>query len=439
MSKIQGEHSIEEDISRIFDPRTKDYFDEVFRCYNAGCYRSSVIILWSVAVCDMLFKLQELSEQYKNKKAKTILLSLEKMRKKEEYSATWETRLFELAEQKTELIDRIVYEDLLYLKRNRNFAAHPVTDGEFQMYDLDKDKARLLIRSTLEGLLIKTPLLPREVFNELIKDLENKSKTPINDKTLKLYLNEEYYGRLTQKVQLLIFKDFWKFLFKLENQNCDENRDINYRAFLLLFDKNPSQFVNLITKEKNHFNRMIAEEGPPVVYLVYFLARHPQIYELLTPQTKMNLERVIEQDRSAYCLAHFTCKNTDEHVEKLEHWMRERNPKIEDTVWRELQNISISSGWIKKVIHLASIYYVASNDCYTANKRFTEVIEPLIEKYDKEDLINLIQGINESSQIYNRRQAKINHQLIVSRMKSLSPSFDFTKFEAFTGYQDQDL
>ena len=54
------EYSIEQGATQIFDVRTKEYFSEVLSCYSAGYYRSSVVMLWSVAFCDLLFKLQNL-------------------------------------------------------------------------------------------------------------------------------------------------------------------------------------------------------------------------------------------------------------------------------------------------------------------------------------------------------------------------------------------
>jgi len=44
------EYSIEQRATQIFDARTKEYFSEVLSCYAAGNYRSSVVMLWSVAV-----------------------------------------------------------------------------------------------------------------------------------------------------------------------------------------------------------------------------------------------------------------------------------------------------------------------------------------------------------------------------------------------------
>ena len=54
------EYSIEQRATQIFDARSKEYFSEVLRlsCYAADNYRSAVVMLWSVVVCNLLFKIQ---------------------------------------------------------------------------------------------------------------------------------------------------------------------------------------------------------------------------------------------------------------------------------------------------------------------------------------------------------------------------------------------
>ena len=70
------EYSIEQRAKLIPNKNTKGYFAEVVSCYNSGNYRSAVVMLWSVAVCDLLFKLKELDEIYDDIKAKKILAEI---------------------------------------------------------------------------------------------------------------------------------------------------------------------------------------------------------------------------------------------------------------------------------------------------------------------------------------------------------------------------
>lgn len=48
----------------IYFAKTKEYFNEVLSNYANGNYRSAIVMLYSVAICDLLFKLQELLDMY---------------------------------------------------------------------------------------------------------------------------------------------------------------------------------------------------------------------------------------------------------------------------------------------------------------------------------------------------------------------------------------
>ena len=67
------EYSIEQRATQIFDALSKEYFSEVLSCYAAGNYRSAVVMLWSVVVCDLLFELQHLVDLHRDDKAKGVL------------------------------------------------------------------------------------------------------------------------------------------------------------------------------------------------------------------------------------------------------------------------------------------------------------------------------------------------------------------------------
>ena len=50
--------NFENTIEQIPITKTKEYFKEVYSSYCIGNYRSAVVMLWTVIVCDLLFKLQ---------------------------------------------------------------------------------------------------------------------------------------------------------------------------------------------------------------------------------------------------------------------------------------------------------------------------------------------------------------------------------------------
>lgn len=62
----------------IYFVKTQEYFNEVVSSYANGNYRSAVVMLYSVVICDLLFKLQELKDMYNDTTAVEILSQIEK-------------------------------------------------------------------------------------------------------------------------------------------------------------------------------------------------------------------------------------------------------------------------------------------------------------------------------------------------------------------------
>ena len=85
-----GDFSLDAARERIADARTRRYFGEVYSSYANGNHRSAVVRLWSVVVCDLLFKLDLLRTAYADATAEAILTEIEDLRKKNPKSPEWE-------------------------------------------------------------------------------------------------------------------------------------------------------------------------------------------------------------------------------------------------------------------------------------------------------------------------------------------------------------
>ena len=66
-------YTLEELIEQIKEPKSKKLFNEIFSIYNQGIYRPVVVMLWTVVVCDIIYKLQYLKYIYNDKIAIEIL------------------------------------------------------------------------------------------------------------------------------------------------------------------------------------------------------------------------------------------------------------------------------------------------------------------------------------------------------------------------------
>lgn len=425
------EYSIEQRAAHIFDARTKEYFSEVLSCYAAGSYRSAVVMLWSVAVCDLLFKLQNLVELYGNEKAKAILAEIGKLQEDNERSPIWETKLVELVSEQTQLLDIAERENLLHLQKQRHLAAHPVVTANFQLHRPNHETTRALIRNTLDGLLTKAPILSKKIINELVEDIERESGVLIDDKKLKAYPDSKYFSRFNPEVEKAVFKALWKFVFKMIDERSEKNRSINYRTLRLLFSRNPAQFRTLVEADKDYFSS-IATNGVPVVRLVHFLSREPNLYGLLADHAKTVVQHAADNHTSARCLAWFTSASLQEHAARMGEWMVGKDrPQIDRSTWGDLLEISDSYEWAKLLVRLASKYYVSSVNYDTADRRFDEVILPLLDSYEIDDCIDLIEGIQGNGQTWERSRAYSDHRDLRARAIELDPAFDPTQYAVF--------
>jgi len=430
------EYSIEQRATQIFDARTKEYFSEVLSCYASGNYRSSVVMLWSVAVCDLLFKLQNLVDLYGDAKAKDILADIGKLQQDNERSPIWETKLVESVADQTQLLDIAERENLLHLQRQRHLAAHPVVNANFQLHRPNRETARALIRNTLDGVLTKAPILSKQIVGELVTDLEQASGILIDDKRLKAYLESKYFTRFNPEVEKAVFKALWKFSFRLTDEKCEKNRAINYSALRLLFARNPTQFTNQIEADRDYFST-IATGGGPIVCLIHFLSRESRLYTLLADHAKATVQHVAEIDVAARCLAWFVAPNLQEHAAKLGDWIAGKEyPQIDSLTWTAIAEISDSPEWSKIVRRLANKYYVSSGGYNSADRRFSEVISPNLKSYELDDLIDLIYGIQGNNQTWGRGRAQADHREVRSRALELDPAFNVTQYAVFNQHLD---
>src|SRR6266571_5138309 len=167
-----SDFSIELTAERIVDARTKKYFSEVLLSYGNGCFRSAVVMLWSVVICDLLFKLVELATHYGDTTARSILKAIESLRLKNPNSPDWEWSLVQEIRDRTQLLEAGDFANLEALLKHRHLSAHPVLSATEVLFEPTKDTARAHIRNALEGVLTKPSIMTKKIFDAFAEDLE---------------------------------------------------------------------------------------------------------------------------------------------------------------------------------------------------------------------------------------------------------------------------
>ena len=258
-----AEFSLEKISEKIHFGKTKEYFNEVLSSYQNDNYRSSVVMLWSVVVCDIVYKLQHLIDLYEDVSASEILNELTALQNNDPRSPAWELKLIEDVYEKTDLIDSAELEDLRYLQKQRHLSAHPVLNHNRELHFPNKETVRSLLRNTLEGVLIKPPFYTQKIFDEILSDIRENSSALNTKKKVKQYVESRYLNRLTQSVELQIYRSLWKLVFKLDNEDCENNRKINLHVLEIIGTRNLSQLETAIRGEADYYSN-VASEGNPI-------------------------------------------------------------------------------------------------------------------------------------------------------------------------------
>jgi len=283
--------------SKIYNSKTKDYFTEVLRCYFNGCFRSSIVVLYSVVVCDIIFRLQELKDIYNDNIASDILDQISDFQNKRPNSPDWESKLIEEVKTRTKLFDIATYHEILYLQKNRHISAHPILSENNILFNPNEETVRAHIRNMLEGLLIKPPMLSRKIFDQFINDLAEKRDSLNDEISLKRYLNSKYIPYINSETYNYLFKTLWKLVFCLADPDCDINRDINYYALrIIYFEKTQELNIN-IQNEVNYYSNISSEEDI-LTYLIKLLLDRPNLYRLFNDEAHIILEKFISKEKS---------------------------------------------------------------------------------------------------------------------------------------------
>jgi hypothetical protein len=423
------EFSLENLSEKIHSCKTKKYFQEVLSSYHNGNYRSAVVMLWSVAVCDIVYKLQCLVDLYQDQVAKKILDELTKLQKKDPKSSSWEVKLIEDTHAETNLLDNSEYENLLYLQKQRHLSAHPILDSDRQLHTPNKETVRALIRNTLEDLLIKPPFYTKKIIDELLEDIAAAAPALNTIEKLKRYLESRYLSKFKPEVELSIYRSLWKLVFKLEDEDCIKNRVINLQTLEVIGNRKPESILNQIKGEKDYYSN-VSSSSLPLVFLVLYLSKNPKIYDLLNEDAKLKIQHKVKTSNTSKIFGWFVKENLQVHYEDI-LFLIENDINFNFTMveLKLLLEIADTKEWQNLFCRILSSYYCASRTYDEANSRFQEAISPYLKVFDKDAIVFLIERIEQNDQVYGRRKAKEEHKEIKKKLFQLhGQEFDLNPY-----------
>lgn len=421
--------SIDLAAEQIVESKTREHFQEVLGTYANGHYRSAVVTLWSVVVCDLLYKLQALRDLHQNSNAKRVLDEIAKNQSEHPTKSDWENYLVKEAHETLQLLEPAEYTALVHLRDLRHLAAHPVLDATDLLTTPTKECVRAMIRSALEGVLCKPPVFSKNITERFVEDLAAKKDLLPDDSSLKKYLEAKYFKHLRPPVKESLIRALWKFCFSLENSDAETNRSINLRCLKLLRDDDPAFFVATIRKDRDHFSE-ISHNEIALKALSRFLEVSPGIYRELNDKATAIFGSYLKLHAAARACAFYTSESIEQHLDAVESFSVTELTQLSANTWRFVADACETDDLKERVYKLSIAQYTQSGSYALADAHYDRFIAPLLEQYPRAMIENLLQGIEGNCQTYDRRRSASDHAMIKQRAAAVGVE-DFSQYPHF--------
>lgn len=417
------------DFEKISNARTREYFREVVSSYNNGNYRSSVVVLYSVCVCDIVFKLVDLSELYGDKNAEEILKryrSKFNMGDKTASKSAWEKELINEVCEKG-LIETVTKERLTNLYSLRNMAAHPILGQNYELYNPTKEESVALILAMYDSLLTQPSLFMTSIVEMLSEDIaRNRDTFRVNQDQFETYIRKKYFDHLNKKYLQQVFRSFWKFCFVLENDECDLYRNINIQLLAFLIRTEKDSCILAIREDREKFGCSLAPQCQKA--LVEFLARFPFLYEELSDLAHKNIKAFIERNDSKV-ISWFLFDTPEEFVDTLEKRWRVQSLCTE---YKELfEQYFEGYGKVSLMYDFYIHLFKNSGTFYNSSCIWNWLLKDKIRLLTNSQLEALVEAVNTNGQIYHNWDLGDFCRRIETEYINRKVDFDFAKYPNF--------
>jgi hypothetical protein len=389
--------SIESSIDKIQNTNTKNYFKEVYQTFVNGNYRSSTVMLYSVLICDLVYKLRDLRDIYRDTKAQKILVEIEAMQERNPNSPEWETKLIEFIKERTSLLESSDIVAIESLQKFRHLSAHPVLNNSDLLYSPNKDTVQALIRNILEGVLTNPPFFSNRIFDTMLADLGEVKDKITEDDSLEKYVKSRYIKRLKPTDFRKIFRSLWKVVFITDDEESINGRDINYKVLKIFISHDKTTSLELLNNESHYYSNINKEEH--VKRIIRLLSSFPEFYSYLESSLKQLIESIIARNEDYRFVAWFLNSSLKEHISSLKG---EDFSIISASVFKFILTLCKNNNCVEDLIDFGIDYFSLSVSYDDTEKRYSNVINLLLEDLTVEQTKRLLEVSNENDQIYRR-------------------------------------
>lgn len=436
---------LEDQMEKVVNPQTKEYLKEVVSCYRNGNYRASVVVLYTTLIFDLMQKIITLKDVYDEEKAKVIYDEIKKKQKNNPFDPSWETYLIDEIYKNMEIISKVEKEELEHLKKERNYAAHPiVSEGEeLTLKPIRKETAGDLIRKAFEIVFLRDAILARDINIKIVEDLKE-YYSRVAESGFEKYIYTRYLNRMTQARKNELFKFLWQSVFIWEDDDAIRNRDSNLLGLIYMYNGDHKGYKKIIKDNEDRLLNKIQVETfsswcnikdytgtescailkfndvSRIMNFIKFIELNPDIYECLNDNCKNIIQSSI---KNMYVKKNLQPENIEIEQEqtKLEAvaiFLTDDISKNFDSILKNKKEIYIREidlnimlkqaefyGYAKKFRKFLIDYCTGAYSFEDAKRNFM-YIELCKESYEEEEYHYMLIKMNNNSQIYENYDKK---------------------------------
>jgi hypothetical protein len=402
--------SIESSINNIHNTNTKRFFKEVYQTFANGNYRSSTVMLYSVLICDLIYKLRDLRDIYNDEKANKILGEIEALQVKKPNSPEWETKLIEFIRDRTSLLEPSDIVAIEFLQKFRHLSAHPILNNSDLLYSPNKETVQALIRNILDGVLTNQPFFSNRIFDTMLTDLAEVREKITEVESLKQYVISRYIKRLKDTEFRKVFRSLWKVVFITDDINSITNREINYEVLKIFITHDKAVCIDILSNEAIYFSNINKDES--VSRLIKLIAIFPEFYiSLETALKQLIISKITTEDEYRF-IAWFLKPTIKEHILALD---KDNFNNITDKSFKVIKFVCMQNCCEKELNDFAIEYFGASYSFDATLNRYSNIIVNCYESFTLQQTKRILEVSQNNYQVYQRIGMKYKLQNIAEK------------------------
>lgn len=416
--------NLEKLYGRIQDARTREYFEEVLGDFYSGHYRSAVVMLYSVVMADLIFKLQQLEDIYEDEPARNILASIRQMQTENPKSPAWEEVICKELVQNRRIISTPELAHIEALRNDRHLCAHPVVSTYGELHRPNRSSVYAHMINSLSEILCRPAFLESELLIQILDDLASRRSFMRKRELIHQYLKSQYFDRLDNPdIEVSLFLKLWKFVFKLTNAEASKNRDVNLCMLSFLLVRNELMVLEKMKLDSKKYSNQIDLENPTILEcFVKFCNSHDRVYETLDDAFKVSFSAKLDKLPLMRNIAFFLHDDLPAFFNKLLDKVAE-----DDDVNYMMKYTEKRLGREQALRIPISIF--AGSECFAdANTNYTNYIKPYFDEFTLSHYREILNGIKGNGQVREAHRVISAFPSIKSHILGLDPDFDFSPY-----------